>query len=108
LEAGKADTDGSAGANGRQQRAHGLKAFTRVVDSSAREHAYKLITPDASDHVIRTQACSHGICHGDEQYVPVSVTCGIIRGFEPIHVDIGSHELSADTLRAIDLAPDGS
>jgi hypothetical protein len=36
------------------------------------------------------------------------VACAVVRGFEPVYVDIGSHELSADTLLATDLAPDGS
>jgi hypothetical protein len=79
----------------------------RVLDSNAWQHAYKLIATDASDHVVGTQACSQRVRHGDEQYVPSSVARGVVRGFEPIYVDIGSHELSADALRAIDLAPDG-
>jgi len=36
------------------------------------------------------------------------VTCGVVRGFKPVYVYIGGHELSADTLCAIDLAPYGS
>jgi hypothetical protein len=80
----------------------------RVFESNAWEHAYKLVATDASDHVVGTQACSQGVRHCDEQSVPSSVTCGVVSGFEPVHVDIGSHELSTDALRAIDLAPDGS
>jgi hypothetical protein len=36
------------------------------------------------------------------------MTLGVVPGFEPIDVDISSHELSADTLGAIDLTHDGS
>jgi hypothetical protein len=36
------------------------------------------------------------------------VPCGVVRDFEPVYVDIGSHELSADTLLATDLPPDCS
>jgi len=36
------------------------------------------------------------------------VACGVVRRFESVYIDIGSHELSAGTLRAIDLAPDVS
>ena len=35
------------------------------------------------------------------------MTVGVVRGFEPVHVDIGGHELSVDTPDAVDLAPDG-
>ena len=80
----------------------------RVFESNAWERAYKLVATDASDHVVGTQACSQGVRHCDEQSVPSSVTCGVVSGFEPVHVDIGSHELSTDALRAIDLATDGS
>jgi hypothetical protein len=36
------------------------------------------------------------------------MSSGVVRGFEPIHVDVCSDKLSADALSAIDLAPDGS
>jgi len=36
------------------------------------------------------------------------VTSDVVLGFESVYIDIGSHELSAGTLRAIDLAPDVS
>jgi hypothetical protein len=36
------------------------------------------------------------------------VACGVVRDFEPVYVDISSHELSADALLATDLPPDGS
>ena len=79
-----------------------------MFDSNAWEHAYKLIATDASNHVVGTQACSQRVRHGDEQCVPSSVARGVVGRFEPVYVDIGSHELSADALRPIDLAPDGS
>ena len=36
------------------------------------------------------------------------MTLAIVRRFEPVHVEIGSYELSTVALRAIDLASDGS
>ena len=36
------------------------------------------------------------------------MTSGVVLGFESVYIDIGSHELSAGTQRAIDLALDGS
>src|ERR1700694_2441418 len=35
------------------------------------------------------------------------MTVGVVRGFEPVHVDIGGHELSVDTPDTVDLATDG-
>ena len=36
------------------------------------------------------------------------MTSGVVRGFEPVYVDVSSYELSADALGAIDLPHDGS
>jgi hypothetical protein len=36
------------------------------------------------------------------------MTSGVVRGFEPVHVDVSSYELSADALGSIDLPHDGS
>jgi hypothetical protein len=80
----------------------------RVFDRYSREHAYELIATNASDHVVRTQAGSQGVGHGDEQCVPGSVTVRVVRGFKPIHIDVRSYELSAVALGPIDLASDGS
>jgi len=108
LESGKADRDGGAGEDGRQHLAHGLKAPTRVFDRNARKNAYELIATDASDHIVGTQARSKRVRYGDEQSVPSRVAHGVVRGFEPVHVDIGSHDLSVVARRAIDLPRDRS
>jgi hypothetical protein len=52
LESGKADCDGSAGADPGQHLAHGFKTPPRVFDRNARENAHELIAADASDHVV--------------------------------------------------------
>ncbi len=79
-----------------------------MFDSDAWQHAYELIAADASDHVVGAQAGSQGVGDGDEQRVPRSMTSGVVRGFEPVHVDVSSYELSADALGSIDLPHDGS
>jgi len=79
-----------------------------VFDGDAWQHAYELIAPDASDHVVGAQASSQGVGDGDEQRVPRGMTSGVVRDFEPVHVDVSSYELSADALGSIDLPHDGS
>ena len=78
-----------------------------MLHGDAWQHAHELITADASDHVVGTQARSKGIGHRDEQGVPGGMTLGVVRGFEAIHVDVGGDELSVDPLGTIDLAHDG-
>ncbi len=80
----------------------------RVFDSDAWQHAYELIAADTSDHVVGAQAASQGVGDGDEQRVARSVTSGVVRGFEPVYVDVSSYELSAEALGSIDLPHDGS
>jgi hypothetical protein len=107
LEPGEADGDGRARGSRGQHRAHGLKAPARVVDGNAWERAHELISADASDDVVRTQASSQRVGHGDKQDVAGGMTLGVVRRFEPIYVDISSYQLSIGALRAIDLAHDG-
>ncbi len=104
----KADCDGGAGSTRAQLRANCLKALTRVLDADAGEHTNELIATDARDHVVGTQGGSQGVGHGDEERVPCSMTCGVVRGFETVYVDVSSYELSAVALGAIELASDGS
>src|ERR1700674_608767 len=79
----------------------------RVFDGDPREHAYKLIATDARDHIVGTQACSQGVRHSDQERVSSSVACGVVGSFKPVHINVCSHELAAEALRSIDLAPDG-
>ena len=79
-----------------------------MVDGNAWEHAHELIASDAGDHVVGTQASSQRVGDGDEEGVAGGMPLGVVPGFEPIYVDVCSHELSTDALGAIDLAHYGS
>ena len=79
-----------------------------MIDGNARERAYELVAAHPSDHVVRTQTSSQGVGHRDEQGVAGSMTLGVVRGLQPIDVDVSGHKLSAVALGAIDLARDGS
>ena len=78
-----------------------------MIDCNPRERAHELVATHASDHVVRTQAGSKRVGHRDEEGVAGGMTLGVVRGLEPVDVDVGRNELPAVALGAIDLPPDG-